>query len=48
MEKKKRSALYIGKETYGTRKVEDVFKEVYERYFDANVTVTRKKKAKVV
>ncbi|MEC5305297.1 hypothetical protein P4278_28995 [Bacillus thuringiensis] len=45
--KKKKSGLYIGEETYGSRKIEDVFKEVYEHYFNVKVTVTRKKKAEV-
>ena len=43
----KKSGLYIGEETYGSRKIEDVFKEVYEHYFNVKVTVTRKKKAEV-
>jgi hypothetical protein len=43
---KHKSNLYIGKETYGKRKIEDVFKEVYEHYFDVKITVTRKKKTK--
>ncbi|HDR6246321.1 MULTISPECIES: hypothetical protein [Bacillus cereus group] len=44
---KKKSGLYIGEETYGGRKIEDVFKEVYEHYFNVKVTVTRKKKTEV-
>ena len=45
--KKKKSGLYIGEETNGRRKIEDVFKEVYEHYFNVKVIVTRKKKAEV-
>ncbi|MEC2472315.1 hypothetical protein P9027_28705 [Bacillus thuringiensis] len=44
---KKKSGLYIGEETYGGRKIEDVFKEVYEHYFNVQVKVTRKKKTEV-
>ncbi|MFD0768833.1 hypothetical protein ACFQZ1_07895 [Bacillus sp. CGMCC 1.60114] len=39
---KKKSYLYIGEETYGKRKIEDVFKEVYEHYLGVEVTVKRK------
>ncbi|HHT7152299.1 MULTISPECIES: hypothetical protein [Bacillus cereus group] len=44
---KKKSGLYVGEETYGGRKIEDVFKEVYEHYFNIKVKVTRKKKTEV-
>jgi len=42
--KKKKPVLYIGKETYGKRKIEEVFKEVYEHYLGVEVIVTCKTK----
>lgn len=44
--KKKKSSLYVRNEFYGTEKMENVFREVYEHYLGVKVTVTRKKKAK--
>ncbi|MCM3736415.1 hypothetical protein M3215_11415 [Bacillus cytotoxicus] len=39
---KKKSCLYIRNEYYGTEKMEDVFREVYEKYLGVTVKVTRK------
>ncbi|CDN35314.1 hypothetical protein [Bacillus thuringiensis] len=42
--KKKKSVLYVRTEYYGTEKKEDLFSEVYEKYLDVKVTITRKTK----
>ncbi|MED3274814.1 hypothetical protein [Bacillus thuringiensis] len=47
MKKKTPVLLYIGKETYGKRKIEEVFKEVYEHYLGVEVIVTCKPKKRV-
>ncbi|MDZ5607919.1 hypothetical protein U2I54_12620 [Bacillus pseudomycoides] len=40
--KKRKSALYVRNEYYGTEKKEALFSEVYEKYLGVKVIVTRK------
>ncbi len=40
--KKKKSPLYIGKETYGNIPIEECFKKALEPYFSENKYFTKK------
>ncbi|CAM4399345.1 hypothetical protein [Bacillus manliponensis] len=44
MARKKKSCLYVIKETYGTQKREEVFRKVFENYYGVGTVITRKEK----